>query len=136
MYQNNFFLSSSLLTVVVVWEAKLPALFGNVTYLQCNISDEVSNCSKKTFQWIGGPMHRSICYNNNCTIFDKYEVIKHVCMYTLLIHNFSEKDVNCDYTCSYGVSRMRRKLSLDEKNFICKYKVIYQKHGTPRKFKS
>lgn len=105
--------------VDVVWEAKLPAVFGNITYLECNISDTAFNCSKKTRQWFGGPRHRSLCYENDCTVSNKYEVMKQPsCLYTLMIHDFSELDVNCEYTCSYGVSRMRQNLTLDENRFI------------------
>lgn len=126
MYQHIDFLSLSILTVNVVWEAQFPAMFGSDTYLHCNISDEVSNCSKKTRQWYGGPRHRSLCYNNNCTISNKYEVMKQSrCQYTLMIRNFSEQDVNCDYTCSYGVSQKRRNLSLDEHRFICKQLICF-----------
>ncbi|XP_071162759.1 uncharacterized protein [Mytilus edulis] len=111
--------------VDVVWEAKLPAVFGNITYLECNISDAAVDCLKKTRQWFGGPEHRSLCYNNNCTVSNKYEVMKQSsCLYTLMIHNFSEFDVNCDYTCTYGVSRMRQNLTLDGKRFI------YEPHDT------
>lgn len=126
MYQNNVFFPLSLLTVNVVWEAKFPAVFGNDTYLQCNISDEASNCSKKTRQWFGGPRHRPLCYNNNCAISDKYKVMEQPnCFYTLMIRNFSELDVNCDYTCSYGVSQKRRNLTLDEHRFICKLHICF-----------
>lgn len=105
--------------VDVVWEADFPAVFGNVTYLQCTISDAAFNCSKRTRQWIGGPKYRSLCYEDKCAISNKYEVMKQPnCLYTLMIRNFSEQDVNCEYTCSYGVSRMRRNLTLDEKRFI------------------
>lgn len=111
--------------VDVEWEAKLPAVFGNTIYLECNISDAAFDCLKKTRQWFGGPTHRSLCYNNNCTVSNKYEVMKQSnCRYTLMIRNFSELDVNCDYTCSYGVTRMRQNLTLDENRFI------YEPHVT------
>lgn len=105
--------------VDVMWDAKLPVVFGNVTYLQCNISDTTFDCSNGPLQWIGGSKYEPLCYEDNCPTSKKYEVMKQsCCLYTLLIHNFSELDVNLDYTCSYGVSRMRRNLTLDEKRFI------------------
>ncbi|CAC5390335.1 unnamed protein product [Mytilus coruscus] len=108
-----------ILTVDVTWDAKLPAFFGNVTYLQCKISDTSFSCNKSLRQWYGGPNYGSLCYEDKCTASNKYEVMKQSrCQYTLMIHDFSDRDVNCEYTCLYGISKMRRNLTLDEKKFI------------------
>lgn len=113
--------STCILTVDVTWDAKLPAFFGNVTHLQCKISAD-NDCAKSPRQWYGGHIYDSLCYEDKCTASNKYEVMKQSrCSYTLMIHDFSDKDVNCEYTCLYGVSNMRRNLTLDENKFICKY---------------
>lgn len=105
--------------VNVQWQAKFPVVFGNVTYLQCNISDTAFNCTNKDRQWIGGPKYEGLCYEDECPTSKKYQVMEQAkCVYTLMIYNFSESDVNCEYTCLYGASKMRRNLTLDEKRFI------------------
>ncbi|XP_063427166.1 uncharacterized protein LOC134710704 [Mytilus trossulus] len=105
--------------VDVEWALNLPTFFGNVAYLQCNISDTASNCANKDRRWIGGPQYDGLCYENECPISKKYKVMNHPrCSYILMIYNFSESDVNCEYTCFYGASKNRRNLTLDEKNFI------------------
>lgn len=127
MCQNNVFATLNInnlciLTVNLYWEAKLPVVFGDVAYLQCQISDASFDCTKSLRQWYGGPDYSSICYDSTCAASNKYEVMKQPrCQYTLIIYNFSERDGNCEYTCLYGISFMRRNLTLDEKKFICKY---------------
>lgn len=122
-YQNNnFFLLCLISTVHIEWETTFPAEIGNIAYLQCNISDTASNCTSKSRQWIGGLKNDGLCHENECPTFKKYKVMKQPrCWYTLMIYNFSESDINYDYTCLYGASKMRRNLTLDENKFICKY---------------
>lgn len=107
--------------VDVTWDAEFPAFFGNVTYLQCKISDASFRCNKSLRQWYGGPNYGPLCYEDNCTASNKYKVMNQSrCQYTLMIYDFSDRDVNCEYTCLYGISNMRRNLTLDAKKFIYK----------------
>lgn len=115
------------MAVKVEWKIESPVVFGKVAYLICRISDQVHNCSRRLRQWLGGQHYGSLCYNNKCNIsLSKYNVMNEttMCLYTLMIGNFSEHDVNCEYTCSYGVSRMRKNLTLDTMAFRCKYNIL------------
>ncbi|VDI68834.1 Hypothetical predicted protein [Mytilus galloprovincialis] len=133
----NILYELSLLTVKVVWKADFPAFFGNITYLQCNIFDTADNCTQSTRQWIGGPRYRSLCHENKCDSSNKYEIMNQAsCLYTLMIRNFTEQDVNCEYTCSYGVSRNRKNLTLDEERFIYIPQVEEIKEEVIEKYKT
>ncbi|CAC5370248.1 unnamed protein product [Mytilus coruscus] len=111
----------TVLAVNVDWQIKSPVSFGKNAYLTCNISDQNFNCTRHLRQWLGGENYGSLCYNNKCKAsLEKYDVlqVETRCEYILEIERFSEHDVNCDYTCSYGIWRKRKKLTLDEMEFI------------------
>lgn len=118
---GNFF---TVLAVNVDWQIQSPVSFGKVAHLNCKISDPNFNCSRQLRQWLGGEHYGSLCYENKCNASEKkYNIVQteNMCVYTLMIERFSEHDVNCEYTCSYGIWRKRKHLTLDEMKFICKY---------------
>lgn len=121
IYFHNVLLTvfSTISAVHIEWETTFPAEIGKIAYLQCNISDTASNCTSKSRQWIGGLKYDGLCHENECLTVKKYNVMKQPrCWYTLMIYNFSESDINYDYSCFYGASKMRRNLTLDENKFI------------------
>lgn len=95
-----------------------PVIFGKPISLMCTIDDTPHNCSQFLRQWLGGPTYRSLCTEAICSNSLKYEVLNQLpCSYTLKVHNFSESDVNCDYTCLYGVFNNRKTLILNEDDY-------------------
>lgn len=113
-------LISTYCAINIEWElTSRPVIFGNTTMLLCNISDPSNTCSGTLLQWLGGKKYGWLCSDTSCVRNMKYEVVKPTeCLYTLLIHNFSESDVNIDYTCLYGIFNDRKALLLNQEDYL------------------
>lgn len=99
-------------------------LFRKTAELTCVISDYDHSCNRTIRQWYGGNPYVFLCRDGACRHQGKYvEKQDSMCKYTLKIYNFSENDVNCDYTCAYGVQSSRKMLKLDKKLFACKFTI-------------
>lgn len=122
---GNFISVLYYLDVNVSWNMKSNmTLFRKTAELQCVISDNDSSCNRTLRQWYGGNPYGFLCRDGACRHQVKYvEKQDSMCKYTLKIFNFSENDVNCDYTCAYGVHSSRKTLKLDTKHFACKFTV-------------
>lgn len=105
--------------ITVTWNMKSNmTIFGKTAELECAISDYTNSCNGNIRQWYGGKPYDFLCRNGDCRNNAKYfERTEGMCKYTLTIYNFSENDVNCEYTCSYGVHRSRKMLKLDGQHF-------------------
>lgn len=105
--------------ITVTWNMKSNmTIFGKTAELECAISDYINSCNGDLRQWYGGKPYDFLCRNGDCRNNAKYfERKEAMCKYTLTIYNFSENDVNCEYTCSYGVYRSRKMLKLDGQHF-------------------
>ncbi|CAC5409893.1 unnamed protein product [Mytilus coruscus] len=108
-------------TSVVEWTiVEPPIVFGKTARLYCKI--EIQTNSTPT--WTGGANFSLISFHGSTTKYyekkyrvtnrqgnDKFESV-------LEIFNFSESDVNCDYSCSFGLYDFKKKLRLADKSFI------------------
>lgn len=121
-FSNQFVLLFYNKDSFVLWTVKSSVIFfGKTAELECVVSDSVNFCNKTLRQWYGGNPYGVLCRNGACRNQGKYEEQQNsMCSYTLMINNFSESDVNCEYTCAYGVHRSRKMLKLDNEHFSCK----------------
>ncbi|CAC5357911.1 unnamed protein product [Mytilus coruscus] len=101
----------------------LTVSFGKDAYLLCLIDGKECNISKQQPDprgWTGGPHYKMLCMNGVCQNSSKYEMkaLNTSLNFGLLIHNFSESDLDCPYTCFCGFSDFTNTLSVDPKNVI------------------
>lgn len=109
-------------SVNVTWNMKTkPAIIGNDVILECVISGEDQSCDKYPRQWYGGANYGLLCEDKMCRNNKKYkEVTISSCEHHLVIDNFTEQDLNQNYTCSYGIVNDRKGLALKDGPFECK----------------
>lgn len=100
-----------------------PIIFGETARLGCEIQNGTDG---NTRTWQGGPGYTSIYFNGVSSNPDKYmEVTAREPYRSLLeIYNFSENDVDCDYSCSIGFHEDRHKLSLNPSDFERKFFLV------------
>lgn len=116
-----FLMGNCCSSVYVSWNLQSsPAIFGSTAYLICRITDDANSCLKSKRQWLGGPNYGPLCQDVGCGDGTKYEIMhqSNMCNYTLIINRLSAFDVECDYTCSYGVNNMRKTLKLNGEDFL------------------
>ena len=72
-------------------------------------------------QWYSGQKH--FLFNGVSKDATKYENRKNVSstMFSLVIKNYTESDLNINYTCSCGFKSYAKRLGLSDNNFISKY---------------
>lgn len=100
-----------------------PIVFGETAKLYCQTILPRNNYSTPT--WTGGANFSLISFHGSTTKYhekkyrvtnrqgnDKFESV-------LEIFNFSESDVNCDYSSSIGIHDFKKKLRLTDQNFLC-----------------
>ncbi|CAC5357905.1 unnamed protein product [Mytilus coruscus] len=96
----------------------LPVSFGKDIVLRCTIDDiKDGNVSLQQAQrqWTGGQNYDLLCMNGECSNPYKYEMLTRNTSknFELLIHNFSESDLDYPYTCSCGFYDFTKKLSIE-----------------------
>ncbi|XP_063416911.1 uncharacterized protein LOC134699233 [Mytilus trossulus] len=94
-----------------------PVVFGKDVQLACAANDtEIPLDQHPSRSWSGGPFNKILCMNAISADLSKYyEVIgKDRYEYILVIKNFSEADVGCEYKCIVGVDETRKTLQLNE----------------------
>ncbi|XP_052072862.1 uncharacterized protein LOC127710945 [Mytilus californianus] len=102
----------------------LTVSFGKDIMLWCSIGEKnESNVSKQQADlrhWTGGQKYDLLCMNGQCLNPSKYEMLTRNTSqdFGLLIHNLSESDLNCQYTCSCGFSDFTKNLSVEPKYVI------------------
>lgn len=106
----------------VTWNLKTkPAIFGGDVKLECIISNKEHSCKEYIRQWYGGVHYGLLCEDGMCRNDLKYEEVNiSSCIYHLVIHNFTEQDLNQNFTCSYGIFNERKGLTLKDGPFECK----------------
>lgn len=69
--------------------------------------------------WSGGPLNKVLCMNAVSADLSKYyEVLgKDKSQYILVIKQFSEADVDCEYKCIVGVDETRKTLQINEEDY-------------------
>ncbi|XP_052074625.1 uncharacterized protein LOC127712279 isoform X2 [Mytilus californianus] len=103
----------------VTWNMKTnPAIIGNNVILECVIFGEEHSCDEYPRQWYGGVNYGLLCEDGMCRNNKKYKELNiSSCIYRLVIHNFTEQDLNQNYTCSYGIFNERKGLTLKDGPF-------------------
>ncbi|CAG2202157.1 unnamed protein product [Mytilus edulis] len=66
-------------------------------------------------KWTGGQTYDLLCMDDKCLSPSKYEMLTRNTSqdFGLLIHNLSESDLDCQYTCSCGFSDFTKNLSVE-----------------------
>lgn len=89
--------------------------------LSCLVEPSTKNLSTPT--WTGGANYSLISFHDSTANKNKYRVINTISNNhfesVLEISDFSESDVNCDYSCSFGFHENRKRLGLTEEDFVC-----------------
>ncbi|CAC5417061.1 unnamed protein product [Mytilus coruscus] len=118
--------------VNVTWNMKTnPAIIGNNVILECVISGEEQSCDEYPRQWYGGVNYGLLCEDGMCRYNKKYKELNiSSCIYRLMIHNFTEQDLNQNYTCSYGIFKERKGLTLKDGPFQLHHWVPLDEHIT------
>ncbi|CAC5357909.1 unnamed protein product [Mytilus coruscus] len=104
--------------------ATVPVSFGKDVILWCSMGEKKeSNVSKQQADlrhWTGGQKYDLLCMNGQCLNPSKYEMLTRNTSqdFGLLIHNLSESDLDCQYTCSCGFSDFTKNLSVEPKHVI------------------
>ncbi|CAG2252688.1 unnamed protein product [Mytilus edulis] len=102
----------------------LPVSFGKDVILWCSIGEKKENNFSKQQtdlrQWTGGQQYDLLCMDNKCLNPSKYEMLtrNNSQDFGLLIHNLSESDLDCQYTCSCGFSDFTKNLSVEPKHVM------------------
>lgn len=116
------------LSVLVTWyTATKQVIFGKDVILTCYTGHALLNSKDcPVRQWSGGPDHNGLMYNGYSSNEEKYEEEANLStnQFSLKIKNFSESDVNVNYTCSCGFSTFTQKLILNNTHFHCKFLFI------------
>ncbi|VDI25399.1 Hypothetical predicted protein [Mytilus galloprovincialis] len=102
----------------------LPVSFGKDVILWCSVGEKKENKFSKQGtdlqQWTGGQQYDLLCMDNKCLNPSKYEMLtrNNSQDFGLLIHNLSESDLDCQYTCSCGFSDFTKNLSVEPKHVM------------------
>jgi hypothetical protein len=74
-------------------------------------------------QWYGGHKDKLLLYNKVSRNVTKYEDRTNLSSteFSLVIKNYTESDLNINYTCTCGVKPYTGCLGLNDNNFIGKY---------------
>ncbi|CAC5397109.1 unnamed protein product [Mytilus coruscus] len=97
-----------------------PVVFGKNVRLACAANDtEIPLDQHPSRSWSGGPFDKVLCMNAISADLSKYyEVLgKDRYEHILVIKNFSEADVGCEYKCIVGVDKTRTTLQLNEEDY-------------------
>jgi len=100
-----------------------PVIYGDDIILTCKtwhvLTHRRGACRVR--QWYSGQKH--LLYNGVPIDATKYEDRTNVSSteFSLVIKNYTESDLNINYTCSCGFKSYTRRLGLSDNNFISKY---------------
>ena len=97
-----------------------PVVYGDNIILTCK-TDRRGACRVR--QWFGGHKNKLLLYNNGSVDVRKYEDRTNLSSteFSLVIKNYTESDLNINYTCSCGFKSYTKRLGLSDNNFIGKY---------------
>ena len=104
-----------------------PVIYGDNIILTCK-TDRRGSCRVR--QWFGGHKNKILLYNNGSVDATKYEEKMNVSSteFSLVIKNYTESDININYTCSCGFELYTKRLGL--KDFIGKHIGYYIRYNT------
>ena len=98
------------------------AISGEDIRLNCAVLKDACT-GKAPRQWSGGEGYKVLCLDGWCSENEKYsmEIYNSTLDFSLIVKNFSESDLNWEYTCMCGVSQYTENLTLDKVQIFCKY---------------
>ncbi|CAC5357908.1 unnamed protein product [Mytilus coruscus] len=130
-HMNRMFVYIAMIVLVVdkastsgTWKlTNFTVTFGKDVYLMCLLDEVECNISKQEpdpRSWTGGPHYKMLCMNGDCRNSSKYKMITQSASlnFELLIHNFSESDLDHPYTCSCGFYDFTKNLSVEPKQVM------------------
>jgi len=100
-----------------------PVIYGDNIILTCKtghvLTDRRDGCRVR--QWYGD--NKILLYNRRSVDATKYEDRTNIpsTEFSLVIKNYTESDLNINYTCSCGFESYTKRLGLNDNNFIGKY---------------
>ena len=101
-----------------------PVIYGDNIILTCKTWHELKDRVKCPVRlWYGGHKDNLLLYNKVSRDATKYEDRTNVSSteFSLIIKNYTESDLNINYTCSCGFKWYTKHLGLNDDNFIGKY---------------
>jgi hypothetical protein len=110
---------------LVYWTvSNKPVMYGHNIILTCKTGHVLTDRVKcPVRQWYGGHKDKLLLYNAVSCDVTKYEDRTNVSSteFSLVIKNYTESDLNINYTCSCGFKSYTKRLGLNDSNFIGKY---------------
>ena len=118
MYIYNLYSSPYFIVYWIV--SNKPVVYGDNIILTCK-TDRRDACRVR--QWYGGHKNKLLLYNNVSRDATKYEDRTNLSSteFSLVIKNYTESDLNINYTCSCGFKSYTKRLGMNNNNFIGKY---------------
>ena len=98
-----------------------PVIYGENIILTCKTGHVLTDKIKcPVRQWYGGHRDKLLLYNKVSRDVTKYEDRTNVSSteFSLVIKNYTESDLNINYACSCGFRSYRKRLGLNDKDFI------------------
>ena len=106
---------------LVYWSVlNKPVIYEDHIILTCK-TDRTDACLVR--QWFSGHKKKLLLYNNGSVDATKYEDRTNLSSteFSLVIKNYTESDLNINYTCSCDFKSYTKRLALNDNNFIGKY---------------
>ena len=101
-----------------------PVIYGDNIILTCKTGHVLTDrtaCPVR--KWYEGHKDKLLLYNNVSRDATKYEDRTNLSSteFSLVIKNYTESDLNINYTCSCGFESYTKRLVLNDEDFIGKY---------------
>lgn len=96
--------------------------FGETAEISCIAKGTEIPLNESSRSWTGGPNNTLLCKDGISANKQKYKekMGKNKSQFILQIYNFSELDVDCIYSCTFGVDSAMKTFNLNEEDYQCK----------------
>ena len=127
-YYNRIIIVNSQLVYfyfLVYWiVSNKPVIYGDDIILTCktgHVLTDTNECPVR--QWYGGHKNKLLLYNKVSRDVTKYQDRTNLSSteFSLVIKNYTESNLNINYTCSCGSKFYKKLLGLNDEDFIGKY---------------
>jgi hypothetical protein len=101
-----------------------PVMYGDNVILTCQTGHVLTDTREcRVRQWYGGHKDKLLLYNKVSRDVTKYEDRTNLSSteFSLVIKNYTESDININYTCSCGFKSYTKLLGLNDEDFISNY---------------
>ena len=98
-----------------------PVIYGHNIILTCKTGHVLTDGACSVRRWYSD--HKQLLYNGASVDATKYEERTNVSSteFSLVIKNYTELDLNINYTCSCDFNYYTKRLALNDSNFIGKH---------------